>query len=197
MSILTRRIGETIMAAAILMLSLTISATAQAPLSAQPTETDLHAAYCTQALTIIINFGESLLADFSGPEYSTVPGPNDPPDLRESKAKSAAANQDARSVIESQKAMLRKIDLYLTPRLFDLNPLGLVTAKRAAQEDWDRIQSIPSKCENECPLKPNPAIEDLTNRQKCYDTCSARTMPDLPAIEKKVQSCQNLDWLPF
>jgi hypothetical protein len=197
MQIHTRRTRETIMAAAILMLSLTNSATAQAPLSAQPTETDLHAAYCTQALATLIDISESALAFSSGPKYSTTPGPNDPPYLRDSKAKLAAANRDAIADIEAMKAMSRKIDLYLKPRLFDLNPMGLVAAKRAAQEDWSRIDSIPSRCQNECPLKPDPTIEDLTDRQKCYDVCSARTMPDLPAIQKKMKSCRNLDWLPF
>jgi hypothetical protein len=194
---LTRLVGESVATAVVLMLSLTNSASAQAPLSAQPTETDLHAAYCTQALAILINSSESLLADLSGHEYSTVPGPNDPPYLRESKAKSAAANADARANVESLKAMSRKIDLYLKPRLFDLNPMGLVAAKRAAQEDWSRIDSIPSRCQNECPLKSDPTIEDITDRQKCYDVCSARTMPDLPAIQKKMKSCRNLEWLPF
>jgi hypothetical protein len=178
--------------ATVLMLSLAASATAQAPLSAQPTETDLHAAYCTQALQTVVTEGESMLSSFSGPEYSTVPGPNDPPALRESKAKSAASTRASKAELESQKAMLRRLDLYLKPRIFDLNPMGLVAAKRAAQEDWHRIGSATASCQNECPLTlESDAIT------KCYTECSTRAMPDLPTIQKKLMSCLTLEWLPF
>jgi hypothetical protein len=165
---------------------------AQAPMSALPNATDLHAAYCTQVLKLLIDGSESTVTLFSGPEYSTVPGPNDPPELRASKAKAAAANREMKASLESQKAMLRKIDLYLKPRFFNLDPLPLVAAKRAAQEDWDRIGSATSACQNECPITLE--ADALT---KCNDSCTLRAMPDLPTIQNKTESCIKLDWLPF
>jgi hypothetical protein len=179
-------------AGVILMLPLAGGSTAQAPVSGQPNATDLHAAYCTQVLKFLIDGAESSATLFSGPEYSTVPGPNDPPALLASKAKAAAANRDMKASLESQKAMLRKIDLYLKPRFFDLDPIPLVAAQRAAQEDWNRIGAATGACQSECPITLE--ADALT---VCMNACTARAMPDLPTIQRKTKSCLNLDWLPF
>lgn len=176
---------------AVFVLFLSAAATAQQPFSAQPTETDLHAAYCTQYLTFLIDVGST---PPPGPQPSTVPDPNDPPAVRESKAKLAASNRNVKASLGSFKAMLRKLDLYLKPRMIDLEQFPLVAAKRAAQEDWDRFGSAWTACDKECPLVPNAQTDNLT---KCHDECVARAMPDLPMIQKKTQSCQNLEWLPF
>ena len=181
-------------AAAVLMLALAASATAQAPLSARPTETDLHAAYCTEVLKFLIEGSQSSVTLYSGPEYNTVPGPNDPPELQASKAKGEAAMREMKARLESQKAILRKIDLYLKPRIFDLDPIPIVAAKRAAQEDRDRLGSATSGCQYACPLLPDSKADDLT---KCNDECAARSMPDLPTIQKKIKSCLSIEWLPF
>jgi hypothetical protein len=85
--------GWQILAGAASSLLLAGAAIAQAPMSVQPTETDLHAAYCTQVLKILIEQVESSQTFLSGPEYSTAPEPNDPPELRASKAKSEAATK--------------------------------------------------------------------------------------------------------
>ena len=162
------------------------------PMSTPPTETDLHAAFCTQVLKTLIADSMNHVSDLSGPEYSTVPNPNDSPELRASKEKAEAANQESKASLESQKAMLRRIDLYLKPRFFDLDPLPLAAAKRAAQEDWKRMQSAMSTCTSKCPmsLEADALI-------KCNSDCAKRAMPDLPTIQQKMQSCLNLKWLPF
>jgi hypothetical protein len=185
---------RTLLIAAALMFA--TSAMAQTPQIAQPTNTDLHAAYCIQVLQTSILESESILSSFSGPEYNTVPDPNDPPAVRESKAKAAAATRASKADLESQKAMLRRLDLYLKPRIFDPNPMGLVAAKRAAQEDWNRIGSATSSCQNEC--RP-AALNDgnINAYTKCTDECVARAMPDLATFQNKTQSCVNLDWLPY
>jgi hypothetical protein len=167
---------------------------AQQPQSAQPTETDLHAAYCTQVLKYLVEQLESSVTLFSGSEYSTVPGPNDPPELRASKAKAESAMREMRASLASEKAMARRLDLYLTPRLFNLDVVGIVAARRAAQEDWERIGSATSGCEKECPLIPDRKTDDPT---KCNNECTLRAMPDLPTIQRKVKSCASLEWLPF
>jgi hypothetical protein len=32
---------------------------------------------------------------------------------------------------------------------------------------------------------------------KCLRECATRTMPDLPSVQQKQESCRNLEWLPF
>jgi hypothetical protein len=169
-------------------------AIAQRPQSERPNATDLHAAYCTEILQTTIADSQSLVASFSRPEYSTVPGPNDPPYLLESKAKSEASRREAFAEIESEKATLRRIDLYLKPRVFNLDPLPLVAAKRAAQEDMARIDSAVKSCSNECPFLPDSHPDDST---KCTNACALKAMPDLPEIQKKTMSCSKVEWLPF
>lgn len=169
-------------------------AIAQRPLSDPPNNTDLHAAYCAEILNSTLETSERLAVPLSGPEYSTIPGPNDPPALLASKAKSEAANRAAKAEVESEKTTLRRIDLYLKPRIFNLDPLPLIAAKRAAQEDIARINSAVKACANECPLLPDTSTDDY---MKCSNSCTVKVMPDLPQIQKKTFSCNKVDWLPF
>jgi hypothetical protein len=169
-------------------------AIAQRPQSERPNATDLHAAYCTEILQTTIAESASLVATYSRPEYSTVPGPNDPPYLLASKARSEASRREAFAEIESEKATLRRIDLYLKPRVFNLDPLPLIAAKRAAQEDMARIDSAVKSCSNECPFLPDSNPDDST---KCTNACTLKAMPDLPQIQKKSMSCSKVEWLPF
>lgn len=185
-----RIFGATIV---LLLLAGTGRALAQTPaMSSLPTETDLHAAFCTQALKTLIAEGESSMRFFSGPEYSTVPNPNDPPELRASKEKAEASNKEMKATLESERAMLRKIDLYLKPRILNLDPVPLLAAQRAAQEDWERIQSAVSNCQNKCPM--SLSADAAT---KCNNDCATQTMPDFPTVQHKMKSCLNLEWLPF
>jgi hypothetical protein len=181
-------------AAAILMLSVTVSATAQAPQSEQPTETDLHAAYCTVVLQYVVSTSEALV-HFSGPEYdSTAPDPNDSPEWRAVREKADSSLRIAKATLESQKEMLRKIDLYLKPRVSGLNPIPLQIAKRSAQDEWNRMGFAVVGCQNECRVLPDSKSDDLT---KCNYECAARAMPDATKIQEKIKSCQSLEWLPF
>jgi hypothetical protein len=191
MLILTRRVGETkdrVAAAAVLMLLLSGSATAQA--LAQPTETDLHAAYCIQVLGYGIAAGESVLA--SGANTSTVPDSADTEEVRTAKATLESSNRAIRTSVDSHRAMLRKLNVYLQPRVFNLDPIGILAAQSAAKDDGARAGSATSACKNECPMSL-----DTSALLKCNNECALRTMPDLSTIRKKVKSCYELDWLPF
>jgi hypothetical protein len=193
MLILARRIGETkaqFAAATVLMVSLAASAVAQAPALMQPTETDLHAAYCIQTLSYGIEAAESVLA--SVPNTSTVSDAADSEEVRTAKANLESTNRTIRANLDSHRAMARKLNLFLQPRAFNLDPLGLLSAQQSAKDDWARVKSATSGCQSQCPTSL-----ETSALAKCNTECVTRAIPDLPTIQKKVKSCYELEWLPF
>jgi hypothetical protein len=135
-----------------------------------PSETDLHAAYCIEITKIGIGLYETALA----------PLVKDPSNAQTAKSVQAA--------LDGSKATLRRLQLYLAPRAVYLDALSLLGAQHAAKDDWGRIKVASESC-GECANAP-----DLF---KCNNECATRMMPDLPSVQQKIQTCQNLSWLPF
>jgi hypothetical protein len=88
--------------------------------------------------------------------------------------------------LDAEHSHLRRLQLYLASRLGHVAPMGLVLATSAAKDDIARLKSVMSVCAGEC---GGPA-------QKCAE-CQQRVLPDWDSIGKKIQSCDELDWLPF
>jgi hypothetical protein len=181
----------TICAAATFTLLLTGSGIAQVPEPLPPTETDLHTAYCREVINAEIGTLEDGIAKFPNDEY-TAPSADDSDEVRAAKARLAENKRTVRAGLETEKAILRKLDLYLVPRIVRLDPYGILGAQSAAKDDMARVTSAPSNCRNECPasLESNALI-------RCVTECATRAMPDLASIQKKLRACQNPDWLPF
>jgi hypothetical protein len=95
--------------------------------------------------------------------------------------------------LNASRATLRRLALYLAPRVLNLNldPTGLMGAQAAAIEDVSRFESAAASCLPECP------ITDTPKSTVCMNECVARKMPDVDVIKKKVQACRDLSWLPF
>jgi hypothetical protein len=181
----------TICAAAILMLLLTGSGIAQVPEPLPPTETDLHAAYCGEVIKVEIGMLEKGLASWVSDEFTT-PSAADSEELRAAKARLADGKRTVRAGLESEKAILRKLDLYLLPRILRLDPYGILAAQTAARDDLARVGSVALSCNSECP----PSLESGALKT-CTTECTTRAMPDFASIQKKLKSCQDLEWLPF
>jgi hypothetical protein len=175
---------------AVSMLLLSDTGIAQVPQPSPPTETDLHAAYCTEVINTEIGMVEAALASY--PTFDTTPSATDTEPLRKAKAKVEANLRTIKAGLDTEKAILNKLHLYLLPRLLYLDPLGLVGAQTAAKDDLARIKSALSSCQNEC-----PASLESSALQTCSTECTTRAMPDLAAVQKKLKSCQDLEWLPF
>jgi hypothetical protein len=145
-----------------------------------PNETDLHASYCIEVNNSYVDYSQTALSTLN----------NEPPSAVKDEALKASL-----AASNAINANLRKLQLYLVPRLSYIDPLGLLGASGAAKDDLARIRSATSMCEDKCPT-PNTS-EGIDAYTKCVSECAARTIPDLASIQKKLKSCSELDWLPF
>jgi len=146
-----------------------------------PNETDLHASYCIEVNNFYVGYSQTALSTLN----------NGPP--------SAAKDDALKTILSAANAInanLRKLQLYLVPRLSHIDPLGLMGASGAAKEDLARLQSANSACQDKC-AKAAYTSEGIDAYMKCVAECTALAMPDLASIQKKLKSCSELDWLPF
>jgi clan AA aspartic protease (TIGR02281 family) len=148
-------------------------------------DTDLHAAYCTEFIRNVIREGERpLTLDVSGlPDTEAT----------QLKAKFDAATRAIKASTAALQVIMGKLDRYLWLRVSDSNLIGIVAAKNEAASDWARVMASTSNC-NECIASTDT---DTSTIVKCVNECATRRMPDLPSVQQKQASCQNLKWLPF
>jgi clan AA aspartic protease (TIGR02281 family) len=163
---------------------------ARAPISSPPIDTDLHAAYCTEVIRNIIREGDTLNSQSDNSAVSSLP---DTEATRTLKANLEASTRRAKADIAALHVILGKLNRYLRLRVTESDPIGIVAAKNEAKSDWARMMAAGSDC-NECFASPD---SDTSTIAKCINECSTRTMPDLPSVQQKLGSCQNLEWLPF
>jgi hypothetical protein len=141
---------------------------AQAQTMMPPSDTDLHASYCVAALQNDIKWAEAALAQVA-PQQST----------------DAYANKiiaSAKLTLATSQPALRRVQQYLLPKLLYLEPMGLLLANKAAEDDIARIAALVNTCTGDAALDP---------------TCYSTNMPDLHVIQEKLQACRDLSWLPF
>lgn len=155
--------------------------------SSPPIATDMHAAYCTEVIHNNIRATEEFL---SRPNNSEVSDVADTESSRAAKAKVNASTVKLKADLDFQKSMFQRLNLYLLPRLTDRNLIGIVGAQSTAKNDIARISANSSAC-TYCAQQ-----QDTEGTMKCINECATRLVPDFPSIQKKLKSCQNLEWLP-
>lgn len=144
-----------------------------------PTETDLHASYCAEVIyKLDIPYYEKALAAIGQPDPAT-PNP--------ARDETAASIQ---SYLNASKAALRKLTMYLAPRVLNnVDPIGLGVAQASADDDIRRTEAAGSSCLPEC-TEPSKAAA-------CMNECGVRKLPDLVVIQNKFKACRDLSWFPF
>jgi hypothetical protein len=120
-----------------------------------PDTTDLHVAYCVGALKAEIDEMQHRLA------------------------------QDPQGTLTKMNASLKRLQLYLQPRLRTIDPTGIQTAQRSGKNNWDRLTSTIMNCLSEC-----------RGDDQCYNQCTTRKMPDFHPVQNNQNACATLDWLP-
>jgi len=129
-------------------------------------------------------------------ETTLAPGIPETQSLRAARAKLEESTKELKADVEAKKAMLKRLTAYVLPQLTDSNLsnsnlLGILAAQKTARDDLSRMTVASSRCDS-C-----AAQSDTDNIMSCITGCASRTMPDLPVIQRKVKSCQAIDWLPF
>lgn len=129
-----------------------------------PSETDLRSAYCRPVLRSQAAALAAILDSYPsrGPELEGV--------VRQ---------------LQGVRDTLRRIELYLLPRIPHLDPYGLLTAQTSGEEDLARSRAHGRKCGSECPNQG----DILGCMTKCFEGS--------PALSRLGICNRTSDWLPF
>lgn len=151
-------------------------ATAERP----PTKVELRAAYCIPLLQVEVAFFADVvpgLERWLQAEGQRLEGQQ----LQEQRAKIEQTKQIARE----REAALHRLQLYLWPRVAELEPPGVLAATNRAQADLRTIGEGISRCESQC---SSPAAS--------FDCLSRCVMVDAE-LQARLDGCHNPSWLPF
>lgn len=81
---------------------------------------------------------------------------------------------------------LRRLQLYIAPRIEELDPVSLLIANKRAVEDLDSVRRIMPECNERCFKNPDSST--------CLNACAKQI---IPGVRQRFESCRNLSWLPF
>jgi hypothetical protein len=85
------------------------------------------------------------------------------------------------------EAVLYRLQVYMLPRIRELDSFALASAIRQGNADFDESSSMANRCAVECET-PQPTNERL---QACSASCSEN------ALLTRVSTCENPTWLPL
>ena len=141
-----------------------------------PTETDLRAAYCIPILQYSIDFLKSL---------STTDLP------------SSVSPEEITAGLAENTSGLRRLQLYLVPRISHLELLGLTTAMQTAKEDLKKAEQYVESCTTKCNQSANKdkraSAEVRASAQgACWNKCTAEN-----PLRSRLKECHDLRWLPY
>jgi hypothetical protein len=134
-----------------------------------PSEVDLRAAYCIPIVAHWISVWGRLAND---------------PVMKES-----GVQQDIAKIIAEHNEDMRRLQLYIVPRIPHLEWPGMSGALKRGREDRDKLEQYNATCETKCKLPANKSVSlEEACRGKCY-----KENP----LNHRVSTCSDLRWLPF
>ena len=136
-----------------------------------PSESDLRAAYCIPIVRHVISVFRSVEKDLR--------------DFLSNEASNALLQG-----IQESSADLRRLQLYLMPRLPYLAPTGLTVAMKQAEED---LASLDAHAKQTCRPKCHHLLKKSVQAES---SCTEKCMLDHPAHSHR-QRCSDLRWLPY
>lgn len=147
-----------------------------------PTDTELRATYCIPIVVFDADFYRNTVQHLDGLLKSEEQRILKDPALSRKFQNAKAEMQQG--LVDSQSA-LRRLQLYVLPRMVNLDSTSLLIATKRAKEDVDMIRNKASACVEQC-IKS-------TDSSQCISAC-VNLGPD---ITQRLESCRNLSWLPF
>lgn len=151
--------------------------------NALPNATDLHAAYCIPILKEMATESNEAVARLLMLEKNR-------PESGAAKAARKKALQGAKEDHSAIDASLKKVQLYLLPRMMRLAPMGLLAASTAAKDDMNRVAKGFKSCSNAC-------VHNTNLYEKCLKVCVRKKIPNMANLWKKWQECKDPAWLPY
>lgn len=148
-----------------------------------PTDTELRTAYCTALIRADSNQLDRQADWLLIPK--NLESPLDP--LLEKEGQDLLLQR--RQLREEDERALRRLNLYLLPRLHELDPLQLVIATKRGEEDGSRrIQDMIGCAEKTCEGQ-------ASNSKSCIEACFRNK--GIYAIFDQLKTCRDPTWLPF
>jgi hypothetical protein len=141
-----------------------------------PSEADLRAAYCIPLVQDFLNSLRSVNTHAQSPALS--------PELQAMRDQSDAAFAEIVSEFDDN---LRRLRLYLIPRIPYLDLRGLEAARKRGEEDAARFEQYQKTCRVKC-----EHLKRKSSWPGCLDKCHA----DNP-LNPRIKPCSELNWLPF
>lgn len=138
---------------------------------ALPSEIDLRAAYCIPVVQNSIKVTKSFIDA----------------DAEQSSTKSSKILEDT---LAEHTEYLRRLQLYLLPRISHLEPLGLETAMQRAKEDLAKSEQHGKSCQTKCKAS---AKQSFSKEIDCIQKC-AQAHPLWPRLSV---CSDHLRWLPY
>lgn len=144
-----------------------------------PTDIELRTAYCK---TLIETSSNQLHQQID----RVLEGTKSTPSLEKNRQDFLIIQRKSR---EEDERLLRRFDLYLLPRLHDIDPLQVLIALKRGEEDGNRLFSEAMGCGDGCQGVP------ASNYKSCSEACFKDK--GLYAIRDQLKLCQAPTWLPF
>jgi GTPase SAR1 family protein len=150
-----------------------------------PTDIELHAVYCIPMVNSEIAIIRTVISTVETELQAEVRTPNlslkNPSLFRKLKELLPKWRQE----LSDTESALRRLRLYIAPRMYDLDPTSLLTASLRAEEDLDLIRKKADVCAVECSKNDAPS--------NCVNTCA-----DLgPEFRQRLEACRKPSWLPY
>ena len=164
--LLKSRIGK----ARILLFLLASSVAAQE----LPSQTDLRAAYCIPIVQDALDVISPLLT----------------------LTDSAQLTEDLTTLVTEDTDNLRRLNLYLAPRIPHLEPLGLATAAQRAKEDLKQYEQHGKSCATKCQQSVNKQRVSEDKRASAEGACKRKCFAESP-VRSRFEECHDLRWLPY
>ncbi len=79
---------------------------------------------------------------------------------------------------------LRRLQLYIMPRVSNLDGAGLMAAMKSGEEDVSRLLEVAGICMTKC-KEPKDKPSCIQQCRRDYD------------VFNRTKTCDNVDWLPF
>lgn len=146
---------------------------------------DLKAAYCIKVQKDFLSIISTLVQTDEELKSSIYQNPKNNNE-KEFNQKTVKFNEDRKERVENVKYIIDRLEGYLNPRLKFIDNASIINAIKQVEKDNAMRAS--------CMKKDNC---NLVTESKKFDVCMSECSKKNSNIDKKVDECSDLSWLPY
>jgi hypothetical protein len=146
---------------------------------------DLKAAYCIKSQKDFLSIINTLVQTDEELKSSIYQNPKNKNE-QEFNEKIIKDNEERIERVENLKYIINRLEGYLNPRLKFIDNASILNAIKQVEKDKAMIASCMKK--NNC---------NLVTESKKFDVCMSECNKKFGNIDKKVDECSDLSWLPY